>query len=92
MADYNKVTGTRARSILQEISMHVPSRNQEEVIEMRGHHVVTAAINLLEMIECKYTEEEAELLTKRLVSAIRTKDIKKFERSIRKIKEDRNAK
>lgn len=60
-------------------------------MEMRGNHAVTAMINLLETIDGYYTEEEAEILNKRIMSAIRTRDIKKFERGIRKINEERNA-
>lgn len=89
--DNNENPRKPTSSILHEISTFIPSRNQEDVMEMRGNHAVTAMINLLETIDGYYTEEEAEILNKRIMSAIRTRDIKKFERGIRKINEERNA-
>lgn len=80
-----------SRSILQEISTYVPTRNHDDAVEMRGERVIVSAIYLLEMMEDNYTDEEYEQLSKKLISAIRTRDLKKFERGLNKIKEDRNA-
>lgn len=76
-----------SKSILREISTYVPENNKEDLIEARAHHIISSAINLLEMIEDSYTPEEADQLTRRFLSSIKGSDPKRFVRSIRKIKE-----
>lgn len=78
-----------SRSILDELSRSVPLRRREHVLESRGHHIVSSAINFLETISETYEPEEAEAITKRFLSAIRGSDPQRFVRQIRKIKESR---
>lgn len=54
------------------------SRLSEAVIKTRADHVISSSINLIEEIEEKYGEEAAALLEKRLLSAIKNRNPKKF--------------
>lgn len=56
-------------------------------MENRSHHVITSAINLLESIDQHYTQEQAEFLTKRFFSAVKSGDSNRFVRALRKIQE-----
>jgi len=80
----------RSRSILQEISSYVPAKNKEQIVEARAEHIISSAINLLDLINENFTDEEAEQLEKRFLSSIRGRDAKRFVRGIRKIKESNN--
>jgi hypothetical protein len=54
------------------------------VIENRAINVITSAINLIELINRQYNKDKAELLEKKLLSAIKSKDQRRFSKSLRK--------
>lgn len=81
-----------SRSILEELQYAVPTKTKENVIESRGHHIISSAVHFLDILNENYTEEEAEQITRRFLSAIRGGDPQRFIRSIRKIRESRNEK
>jgi hypothetical protein len=60
------------------------NRDINHIIESRALNVITSAINLIELINRKYDAEKAELLEKKLLSAIKSKDQKRFSKSLRK--------
>jgi hypothetical protein len=74
----------RTRSILEEINTISRGRDRKYLIESNASNIIASAINLIEMISESYDEETANDLTKRLVNSIRSQDIKKFERGIKK--------
>ena len=74
----------RTRSILEEINTISRGRDRKYLIESNASNIIASAINLIEMISESYVEETANDLTKRLVNSIRSQDIKKFERGIKK--------
>lgn len=76
-----------SRSILEELQRAVPNKTKEHVIESRGHHIISSAVNFLEVLTENYTEDEAEQITRRFLSAIRGGDPKRFIRQVRKIRE-----
>lgn len=76
-----------SRSILDELQRAVPNKTKEHVLESRGHHIISSAVNFLEVLTENYTDEEAEQITRRFLSAIRGGDPKRFIRQIRKIRE-----
>lgn len=84
----NNIKLHQTRSILEELS-RAPRESTHEVLENRGHHVVSSAINFLQSIQENYEPEEAEAITKRFLSAIKGSDPQRFVRQIRKIKESR---
>lgn len=76
-----------SRSILEELQRAVPSKTKEHVVESHGHHIISSAVHFLEVLTENYTEEEAEQITRRFLSAIRGGDPQRFIRSVRKIRE-----
>ena len=72
------------RSILQELSDLGVKRDADLIIESRGSNVIDSAINLLELISKHYDSEKAQVLERKLLSAIKARDQGKFSKSIRK--------
>lgn len=77
----------RTRSILDEIDILVSSKDKDNVIESRALHVITSAINVVNMIRENYDEPTAAELERRLLNSIRGQDTSKFVRCIRKNKQ-----
>jgi hypothetical protein len=63
-------------------------RDRNLVIESRAANIIAGAINLLEQIDASYPPEQAENLTRKLLNAIRTRDVGRFERTVRKSNAD----
>jgi hypothetical protein len=74
----------RTRSLLEELEAIGNNRDMNLVIESRAHNVITSAINLIELINRNYDPEKAEILEKKLLSAIKGKDSRRFAKSLRK--------
>lgn len=79
----------KRRSLLHEMNDYIPHKDKETVVESRAHHIITSAINLLENIHMNFSEEEAEILEKRLISSIKGRDYSRFDRQMKKIKESK---
>lgn len=80
------------KSIIDEINSFIPARHKDRVIEARASNVITAAINMLELLEESYTTEEVDDLTKKFLLAIKTKESRKFTNKLRSLTESRNKK
>jgi hypothetical protein len=78
----------RTKSLLEELESIGSNRDMNHVIESRAHNVITSAINLIELMNRHYSVEKAELLEKKLLSAIKGKDSRRFAKSLRKKDED----
>jgi len=78
----------RTRSILEELDSLYVEQDRRLVIENRANNIIHSAIRLIESIEAEYSPEQAENLTRKLLNAIRSKDIGKFARSVRRTHED----
>jgi len=76
------------RSILTELQNYIPHEDKEIIIANRANHIIESAINLMELIKKHYNEEQAEELQKRLFSSIKNNDSKRFEKTIKKFKEE----
>lgn len=81
----------RTRSLLEELQAIGNNRDMNHVIENRALNVITSAINLIELMNRHYDPNKAELLEKRLLSAIKNKDQRKFSKSLRKQNEDQGS-
>ena len=77
----------QTRSLLQELEALGNNRDTSHVIESRAHNIITSAIHLIEMINRHYPEEKAQLLEKKLLSAIKSTDQTRFAKSLRKNRE-----
>ncbi len=78
----------KTRSLLEELQAFGDSRDINHIVESRASNVITSAINLIEMMKKHYSSEKAELLEKKLLSAIKSKDQARFSKAIRKKNED----
>ena len=74
----------QTRSLLQELEAIGNNRDTSHVIESRAHNIITSAINLLEMIGRNYPEEQAQILERKLLGAIKSRDQGKFAKSLKK--------
>jgi hypothetical protein len=77
----------QTRSLLQELEALGNNRDTTHIIESRAHNIITSAINLLELISKHYPEEQAQILERKLLSAIKSKDQQRFSKSLRKNRE-----
>jgi hypothetical protein len=76
------------RSILAELDSLGLSRDKEHFLESRANNVIQGAINLVQFIRENYDYETATELERRLVNSIRSGDISKFSRGIKKLKDE----
>jgi hypothetical protein len=74
----------QTRSLLQELEELGNNRDTSHIIESRAHNIITSAINLLELINKHYSGEQAQILERKLLSAIKSKDQQRFTKSLRK--------
>ena len=74
----------QTRSLLQELEALGTNRDTTHIIESRAHNIITSAINLIELINKHYSEEQAQLLERKLLSSIKSKDQQRFAKSLRK--------
>ena len=75
------------KSLFEEISSIATTRDNSLLVESRAEHIIASVINLIHLIQESYSQDQAADLNKRLINAIRTEDIRKFTRGMRKIKE-----
>lgn len=75
------------RSILQELSDLGLSRDTDLVIESRGSNIIQSAVHLIEQIKASYDIETAAELERRFINSIRTGDVTKFKRGIKRVQE-----
>ncbi len=78
----------KTRSILDEIDSHLLNKDRENVLESRAGHIIQGAINLIQTIRETYDAESAAELERRLLNSIRAQDPSKFQRGIRRIKNE----
>jgi len=78
----------RTRSILEELESMYVERDRSHLVESRANNVISSAIRLMEFIDSNYSEEDAEILNRKLLNAIRARDPRKFERSLKRTDED----
>ena len=74
----------QTRSLLQELEAIGNNRDTSHIIESRAHNIITSAINLLEMINRNFPEEQDQILERKLLGAIKSRDQGKFSKSIKK--------
>lgn len=74
----------KTRSLLEELQAFGDTRDINNVIENRASNLITSAIHLVELMQKHYSPEKAELLEKKLLSAIKNKDQARFSKTLRK--------
>ena len=76
----------KTKSLLEELQSFGDTRDINNIIENRASNIITSAINLIELMQKNYPSDKAELLEKKLLSAIKSKDQDRFTKSLRKKK------
>lgn len=79
----------RTRSLLEELQSYGDTRDINNIIESRASNVIASAVNLIELMQKHYSSEKAELLEKKLLSAIKSKDQARFSKAVRKKNENK---
>lgn len=74
----------KTKSLLEELQSFGDTRDMNNIIENRASNIITSAINLIELMQKHYPSDKAELLEKKLLSAIKSKDQARFTKSLRK--------
>lgn len=74
----------QTRSLLEELELLGKNRDTKYIIESRANSVIASAIHLMEVIERNYTSEQAAILEKKLLIAIKNRDQGKFSRSLKR--------
>ena len=75
----------KTRSLLEELESIGANRDVPHIVESRGNNIISSALNLIEYIQRNYYEDKAELLEKKLLSAIRGRDNTRFSKTLKKI-------
>lgn len=78
---------TRTKSLIEELDRFVPKRDKHLIIESRASNVIASAINLIELLEESFTDDESDELVRRLVLSIKNRNPDKFKRKIREYKQ-----
>lgn len=74
------------RSLLEELESVAENRDTSHIIESRANNIINSAIHLLEVIDRNYSEEQAAILEKKLLIAIKNRDTEKFSKSLKRTK------
>lgn len=74
----------QTRSLLEELEILGRNRDTTHIIENRAANVIASAIHLMEVIERNYSSEQAAILEKKLLIAIKNRDQAKFSRSLKR--------
>lgn len=74
----------KTRSLLEELQSFGDTRDINNIIENRASNIITSAIHLVELMKKHYSPEKAELLEKKLLTAIKSNDPAKFSKTLRK--------
>lgn len=76
----------KTKSLLEELDSLANTRDQAAIIESRANNIITSAINLLEMMGKHYTPEQCDVLERKLLGSIKSRDKERFAKSLRKSK------
>ena len=79
----------RTRSILEEINSISPSKDKTGIVESRGSNAIQSLINIMEMIDTKFDADTAADLQKRIMLSIKNRDPERFNRGIKKLRNDK---
>ena len=76
----------RTRSLLEEINNLSPTKDRINILESRGGNAISAIMNVLEMVDANYSEEDAQDIQKRIMLSIKNRDPERFNRGIKNLR------
>jgi hypothetical protein len=71
--------------LLEELDGFMLGRDRENLIESRANHIISSAVNLINLIRETYDAETADDLERRLINSIKGQDRNKFSRGLKKV-------
>jgi hypothetical protein len=74
----------QTRSLLEELESVGKNRDTTHIIESRATSIIASAIHLLEVIDRNYSKEQAEILERKLLIAIKNRNGDKFTNSLKR--------
>jgi hypothetical protein len=74
----------QTKSLLEELQALSKTSDTKHIIENRAANIIASAIHLMEVIERNFTSEQAAILEKKLLIAIKSRDQGKFSRSLKR--------
>lgn len=77
------------RNIIEELDRIVSERDKHQIIEARANNAIVSCINIMQLISESFPESDAEDLNKRVLNAIKNKDVSKFTRKICEMKKNK---
>lgn len=78
----------RTKSLLEELDSLYVERDRKLILENRARNLIETMIRLMEDIERFYPPEQAENLSRKIINAVRQRDVQKFARSVKRTNED----
>ena len=79
---------SRTKGILEEIMSIDIEHDKKHIIRTRADNIIESAIRIIELMEDAYPEDQAGDLIRKMLNAIRTKDVRKFQRSLQRVNEN----
>lgn len=79
----------RTRSLLEEINDLAPARDKDNILASRGSNAISALINIMEMVDANYDAETAQDLQKRILLSIKNRDPERFNRGVKKLRNEK---
>jgi len=76
----------RTRSLLEEINNLSPTKDRINILESRGTNAISAIMNVLEMVDANYSEQDAQDIQKRIMLSIKNRDPERFNRGIKNLR------
>jgi|APSaa5957512622_1039677.scaffolds.fasta_scaffold15532_6 hypothetical protein len=79
---------SRTKGILEEIMSIDIEHDKKHIIRTRADNIIESAIRIIELMEDAYPEDQAGDLIRKMLNSIRTKDVRKFQRSLQRVNEN----
>ena len=79
---------SRTKGILEEIISIDIEHDKKHIIRTRADNIIESAIRIIELMEDAYPEDQAGDLIRKMLNSIRTKDVRKFQRSLQRVNEN----
>ena len=74
----------KIKSILEELTTPATSEQDKTyLIEARANNAISNAVRILEQFDTMYSAEQAEIMTRKFLNAIRSRNPDKFSRFLR---------
>lgn len=77
----------KKNSILSELTNMANQELKVNLVESRAQHIISSVIYLVEQIDENFSEDDADMLKKKLLNSIRVKDPSKFLKAMQKAKD-----